>query len=261
VAARRLLSDIVTLTPSGYDDFTRCARLFYTGTLLGVPASDPAPSADQGLLVHDMLWKIHTSGSCHDETHVVDVLAAHGADSPAVRDQIARHARRCPSSAAERDVHEHDVARFHRLPPPMFMATARIDAIWLHDGVLDARDYKTGRRFTDRVQDVAAAHVQAFALGRIAVARGYRLRLRYEYLQAEIDEDPDPWELDDEALAEVEEELRVAVARMWSEDEWRGVADIDVCRTCRYRSICRDSAAPGEPSWPVLSTGEDDTDR
>jgi hypothetical protein len=27
-----------------------------------------------------------------------------------------------------------------------------------------------------------------------------------------------------------------------------------VCRTCRYRSICRDSAAPGEPAWPVLST-------
>jgi hypothetical protein len=79
-------------------------------------------------------------------------------------------------------------------------------------------------------------------------------------LQTEIDEDPEPWELDDDALAEIEDELRGAVERMWHEDDWRGVADADVCRTCRYRSICRDSAAPGEPSWPVLSSA-DETDR
>jgi hypothetical protein len=78
--------------------------------------------------------------------------------------------------------------------------------------------------------------------------------LRYEYLQPEVDEDPEPWELDDETLITVEEELRAAVERMWAQDEWRGVAEVEVCRTCRYRSICRDSAAPGEAAWPVLST-------
>ncbi len=142
----------------------------------------------------------------------------------------------------------------------MFMATARIDAVWIHDGMLDARDYKTGGRFTDAVADVPAAHVQAFVLAAKARERGLRLRLRYEYLQPEVDEDPEPWELDDETLAEVEEELRFAVERMWAEDEWRGVAEVETCRTCRYRSICRDSAAPGEPAWPVLSTdsGADD---
>ncbi len=253
--APRLLSDIVSLTPSHYEDFTRCPRLFYTNALLGIPPSDPAPSTDQGLLVHDMLWKIHTSGSCHDARHVEEVLDAHGVNTESIRDQVERHAKRCPSRATERDAHEQDVARFHRVPPPMFMASARIDALWVHDGLLDARDYKTGKRFADRVQDIAAAHVQAFALGSAAARRGLRLRLRYEYLQAEIEEDPEPWELDSDALAEVEEELRAAVERMWNAGDWRGVADADVCRTCRYRSICRDSAAAGLPSWPVLSDG------
>jgi hypothetical protein len=82
------------------------------------------------------------------------------------------------------------------------------------------------------------------------------LRLRYEYLQPEIDEDPEPWDPDDDDLEGVEEELRAAVARMWDLDDWIGVAEKDVCGRCQYRSICRDSAAPGEPTWPVLSTPE-----
>jgi PD-(D/E)XK nuclease superfamily len=253
MAAKRLLSDIVSLTPSNYEAFTRCARLFYCTALLGLPASDPAPSTDQGLIVHDMLRKIHADGECYDVEHVVDVLGAHGIDTPTVREMVARHSNRCPSRASDSAAHEVDVARFHRMPPPMFMATARIDAVWIHDGILDARDYKTGGRFVDTVAEISAAHVQAYALAEKATARGLRLRLRYEYLQPEVDDDPEPWELDEEALALVEEELRAAVQRMWAEEEWRGVADPEICRTCRYRSICRDSAAPGEPAWPVLS--------
>jgi hypothetical protein len=250
----RLLSEIVALTPSNYEDFVRCPRLFLTGALLGIPASDSSPSTDQALLAHDMLWKIHSSGSCHDAAHVADVLDAHGATSDHLRDLVARHSGRCPSTASDGQAHERSFARFHRLPPPMFMATARIDAIWIHDGLLDARDYKTGRRWTDRVADVPAAHVQAFVLANTARTKGLRLRLRYEYLQAEVDDDPEPWDLDDDDLEAVEEALRGAVERMWAQDDWRGIADIETCKTCRYRSICRDSAAPGEPGWPVMAT-------
>lgn len=250
---RRPLADIVGLTPSGYENFTRCARRFYLADLLGIPASDPGAPNDQGLLVHDMLWRIHTTGSCADDAHVREVLALHSADSDNMRDLIDRHARRCPSASADRAAHEHELARFHRIPPPMFMATARIDAIWVHDGLLDARDYKTGSLWHSRVADVPAARVQAFVLGAAAAKRGLRLRLRYEYLQPEIDEDPEPWEPDADDLALVEEELRSAVERMWSEVDWKGIGEADACATCPYRSICRDSAAPGEPSWPVLS--------
>lgn len=257
----RRLADIVSLTPSNYEDFTRCPRLFFSNALLGVPASDAAPSTDQGLLVHDMLFRVHKDGSCHDDAHVRDVLAAHRADGEHVRALVARHATRCPSGGSTGQAHERNFARFHRQPAPMFMATARIDAIWVHDGVLDARDYKTGRRWTDRVADVPAAHVQAFTLANAARTRGLHLRLRYEYLQAEIDDDPEPWDLDDDDLDAIEEELRAAVGRMWSETDWRGVNDADVCGTCRYRSICRDSATPGEPTWPVLAVIPADDDR
>jgi hypothetical protein len=253
----RLRADITPLTPTGYATFERCPRAFYTRELLGVPASDPAPSNDQGLLVHDMLCRIHEHGSCQDHVHVGDVLVAHGADSEAVRELIARHARRCPSRAAESSAHEHSLARFHRLPAPMFMATARIDALWVHDGLLDARDYKTGRLWHARVCDVPAAKVQVFVLGRAARRRGLRLRLRYEYLQPEIDDDPEAWDPDDDDLAIVEEELRSTVERMWALDDWVGVGETDVCRTCQYRSICRDSATPGEPSWPALGTDDE----
>jgi PD-(D/E)XK nuclease superfamily len=256
----RLLADIVSLTPSTYEDFTRCPRLFLNGSVLGVPPSDPAPSADQGLLVHDMLHRIHTTGSCHDDAHVRDVLDAHGASARHVLDLVARHRARCPQGA-DGEAHEHELARFHRQPPPMFMATARIDALWVHDGVLDARDYKTGGRFADRVADIPAARVQAYVLAATAAGRGLRLQLRYEYLQAEITEDPETWEPDEDDLATLEEDLRATVAEMWAhaaDASWTGVADPALCGTCRYRSICRDSATLGEPAWPVLAAGSDD---
>ena len=94
-------------------------------------------------------------------------------------------------------------------------------------------------------------------MARDARRKQLRLQLRYEYLQPEVDDDPDPWEPDDDDLAAIDDELRTAVAAMWENEDWNGVADVDVCRTCRYRSICRDSAAPGEPAWPVLSAADD----
>ena len=138
----------------------------------------------------------------------------------------------------------------------MFMATARIDAVWVHDGLLDARDYKTGGLWHDRVADVPAAKVQAFVLAEAARKRGLRLRLRYEYLSADVADDPDPWEPDPDDLAAIEEELRAAVERMRTNDDWTGVADANVCSRCSYRSICRDSVTPGEAAWPVLASGD-----
>ena len=135
----------------------------------------------------------------------------------------------------------------------MFMATARIDAIWVHDGLLDARDYKTGSRWYERVADDPRARVQAFVLDQHASRKGLRLRLRYEHLAAEVDDDPEPYEPDRDEIEAIEEELRATVAAFWSIEEWRGVADAQVCKWCRFRSICTDSAAAGEPGWPILA--------
>ena len=242
---QRLLPDIVSVNPSNYDDFLQCERRFLNRHLLGLPASDPGRSNETGLLAHDMLRVIHSRGSCADASHVTDVLAGHDADDDHMRQLVDRHAASCPS-ATPSAAHEHAFARFHKLPPPMFMASARIDAVWVHDGLLDARDYKTGKLWHERVADAPAAKVQAFVLAPAALRRGLRLRLRYEFLSADVPDDPDPWEPDPEDLAAVEEEIRAAVERMSTVDDWKGVADENVCRHCVYRSICRDSAAPGE---------------
>ena len=146
------------------------------------------------------------------------------------------------------------------------MATARFDAVWVHDGVLDVRDYKTGRRWYDRITEDPRAKVQAWVAARLASERGLRLRLRYEHLAAEIVEDPDPWEPEADDLVALEEELRQAVEAIqaesgwqgvndeaiWREQDFSGVGDAAICGTCRYRSICPESAAPAQPIWPTL---------
>jgi hypothetical protein len=97
--------------------------------------------------------------------------------------------------------------------------------------------------------------VQAWVLAPVAAERDLRLHVRYEHLAAEVDEDPEPWEPDADELAAVEERLRARVEAVHETDvagEWRGVNDERVCAYCRYRSICPDSAAPGEPLWPAV---------
>ena len=213
--------------------------------MLAVPPSDGIRPTDNGLLLHELLRVVHEQGTCRDADHVHDVLAGHGVDDAHFGGMLARHARRCPDCGRDRRARGRPRALSPRCPAPMFMATARIDAIWVHDGLLDARDYKTGSRWYERVADDPRARVQAFVLDQHAQRRGLQLRLRYEHLAAEVDDDPEPYEPDDDELAAIEEELRATVAAFWSLDEWRGVADAAVCGWCRFRSICPDSAAPG----------------
>jgi hypothetical protein len=254
ISARRgdLRPGVLRLTPTSLEAWRRCPRAWHDQYLLSVPASDEGGSPDHGQLVHDVLRFVHDHGSCHDDAHLTDVLDTHGG-SPRLREEIVRHAERCPSPA-EALGHEMDVARFAPASPATysFLATARLDAVWIHDGLLDARDYKTGAVLTSRVADDPRAWVQLWVLAPIAARRGLRLRLRYEHLSADIDEDPDPWEPDDDELADAEARLRREIVAMRDAPGWTGVADAEVCRFCRFRSICPDSATPGEPQWPVV---------
>lgn len=247
-----LRPEILTLSPSAVETWHRCRREFRSAQLLGIPGSDAGPSPDQGLLVHDLLRHLHRHGSCRDAAHVEDVLVAHGlATSEMIRGYVERHVRRCPTEVDEAR-HELERARFHRRPPPMFMATGRIDAIWVHAGLLDARDYKTGRFEGERVGDDPRARIQAWLLAPAAARRGLRLRVSYECLAAETIDDPQPFEPDHDELDDIEEELRAIAEAILREHDFAGVADTDVCGRCRYRSICPDSAAPAQPIWPTV---------
>ena len=262
MARDRLLADIMSVSPSALDNWHRCPRLYLNANLLGLPDSDGGGSPDFGQLVHGMLERIHRDGTCRDQAYVDDVLAGHGLEADSeVAAMVARHVERCPSPAA-RQGHELEVARFHRAPAPMFMAVGRLDAVWERDGLLEIRDYKTGRRTVDRLVDDQRARLQAWLAAPIAFRLGLRIRVRYEHLAAEVSEDPEPFEPEPEDLDAIGEEVRAsaaAIAAAVANGIFKGVSDRDVCRSCRYRSVCPDSATPGVPSWPT-PPGPDEPD-
>lgn len=248
------LPTVLRVTPTALDDFSWCPRRYLARHVLKVPASDPGSLSDHGLLVHDLLRLIHERGTCHDRELVDDVLAGH-ADDGAIRVMLDRHRNRCPTSV-DAGGHEVDHARYHHRPAPMFLASARIDAVWVHDGIYDIRDYKTGARPVGELCDDVRAQVQAWVFWPRAAARGLRLRIRYEYLAPEHDDDPDPWEPDADDLDDVGERLRARVEHIRRSD-FTGIGDVTACAPCPYRSICPHSAAPGVPSWPSLAIDDD----
>jgi RecB family exonuclease len=254
VSPERVLPEILGLSASSLEAWRRCPREFYDAYVLGLPESDAGRAPDYGNLVHAMLERIHRSGSCRDTAHVEEVLALHGIDAEgALTGLVARHAQRCPSPA-EHEKHELEVARFFRRPPSMFMATGRLDAVWQYRGLLEVRDYKTGSVVTERVADDPRARLQAWLAAPIAHRLGLKLRVRYEHLAPEIVDDPESFEPDEDDLAAITEELCGVAAQIRAAATARafpGVAEREVCCTCRYRSICPESAAPGVPTWPT----------
>lgn len=242
-----LAGAVLGLSPSALDTWGRCRRRYLLGNLLRLPRSDVGPGAELGTFTHDLLRLVHSTGACRDEAHVEDVLVAHGrGDDEATLGYIERHRRRCPPEF-ESGTHEVAVVRFHR--GGMFMANARLDAIWVHDGIVDVRDYKTGRPGVERLADDPRARLQAWVVADRAARKGYAVQVRYEYLAPEVDDDPEPFIPDEDDLAAITEELVTTAKEIRAERVFAGVAERDVCRYCEYRSICVDSAAPADPTW------------
>lgn len=239
----KLVGEVVSITPTTLYRWRRCRRHYLLRNLLQLPAVDAGPWADEGLKVHAILRVVHERGSCADKEWLDEVVENHTTgDVERLRGFLDRHATRCPQGA-EALGHELEIARLHRTPAPVFMATASIDAVWIHDGVLDARDYKTGAGWSGDLADDARARVQAHVLAPEAERRGLRLQIRYEYLSGEVNEDPPAWEPDAEQVTVIAEELRSVAEAMRAEREFAGVGDVAICRFCEYRSICRDAAA------------------
>jgi hypothetical protein len=251
VSRERLLPEIPTVSPSSLDDWERCRRLYLDRHLLRVPESDAGAGAVTGNLVHDLLRYVHGRGDCHDPARRTAALDDHGVptDGP-VAAMLARHADRCPAPAPAKG-HELEVVRLSRRGP-VWIGTGRLDAVWEHDGILDVRDYKTGLPRDGTLAEDTRARVQAWLAA--PLAEGLRLRVRYEHLSVDAGADPVEYEPDAEDLERIEIELGAmveAIRDAAARRDFPGVADAEICRTCSYRSICPDSAAPGEPTWPL----------
>lgn len=238
----RLHPSIVPLSPTTAWRWRRCRRLYLLRNLAQLPTVDSGPWTSEGLRVHAVLQQLHDHGDCGDRDWRDEVVETYGGgDAERLRGFIERHASRCPRGATYLGG-EVPLGRFHRDPPPLFTASGSIDALWVHDGYLDARDYKTGGGSNLSVADDIRARVQAWLLAPVAAERRLRLRLRYEFLAPEVAEDPPPWDPEPEQLDQVDEDLRLLVEEMREEREFVGVNDLGVCRTCEYRTICVDAA-------------------
>ena len=247
---------VLSVSPTSLDTWHRCRRE-WRSRVLSVPPSDGDSGTTHGQLLHQLLRFVHEHGSCHDEGHVDDVLDTHQADER-TRDEIRRHVARCPDDASALG-HEVEWVRAYARPP-VFVASARLDAVWEHDGIVEVRDYKSGSVPDHQLRDDRRAWLQAWVAAPVAQARGAQLRVRYEYLAQEVPDDPEAWEPDEEDLARIEAALVADVGAMRAERDFRGVQDSAVCRYCRYRSICPDSATPSEPIWPALEDVRDDAE-
>ncbi|MEI8000284.1 MAG: PD-(D/E)XK nuclease family protein [Actinomycetes bacterium] len=247
------LPGVLTVTPTALESWTRCARLWRDQHLLGTPPSDVGASGAHGQRVHALLRALHRDGPCEDPARLDEIVLAHGADRR-VLDELRNHARRCPVGATTFG-HEFTQNRLHSRPPH-FLGSARLDAAWIRDGVLDVRDYKTGGVWHTRVADDPRARLQAWVMAPVAERLGLALRVRYEHLSSETVDDPEEWEPDADDLAGLEEWLVATVTAVRSGAPWGGVAEPDVCRSCRYRSVCTDSAAPGVATWPRVDADD-----
>lgn len=237
------VGDIIGLSISAIENWQRCHRLYRSKHLVRLPEPDrPRDSGiGLGLLVHCALHDIHTSGSCRDDDLVDGVLETlspgHG---HALRPYVDCHRQRCPESS-EWQSHEHELARFHRLPPPMWMLTGKIDALWLRGGRLEARDYKTGRVQSDRVADDFAARTQAWLLAPLASRLGADIRITYEHLAARPDEWPEPYDPEDDDIAAARDDVARVAAEIASEITFEGIGESVACQGCGYESICPDA--------------------
>jgi hypothetical protein len=254
------LGAIVPISPSTAEDWQRCRRYYRSKHLLHLPGTDDSASTGVGLVVHRLLEAVHCRGCCGQEEAMRAVVAE--VDGPGrvevLVGYLRRHAGRCPAAAAVWSDHEFELARFHRTPPPMWMVTGKIDAAWEWAGLLDARDYKTGAPWSGRVGEETAARVQAYLLAPLAAARGLRLRISYEYLDPTVDEQPEPYEPEDEDLEALQGELSTMVAEISAETAFSGVAFPPCCDRCSYATMCPDAARSSSPRSELIVEIVDD---
>lgn len=234
------VGSVVKLTPTSLQRWLDCPRAYRAAHLLDLPSGPLGVRSTQGLAVHACLARLHEEGPCGpDAARHLEAASIEGCVDDTMLGFITRHARRCPPSATSVG-HELDLAQLHTWGEVPVMVTARVDAVWQRDGLLDCRDYKTGRARVARVADDPGARIQAWLLARLAAERGLRLQLRYEHLVPGIDEDPEPFEPDAEDIANIEEEIGEVAAAIAS-SEFHGISDPMVCRRCTFRHGCPDA--------------------
>ena len=166
---------------------------------------------------------------------------------------LERHAEKCPQTATTVG-HELSISELMTRRPKAVMVSARLDGVWMRDGLLDCRDYKTGKSAFSWVQDNIAARVQTFALWGLAQRLGLRLRLRYEHIGDTAD-DPEPFEPDEDDIESIADEISTIASDIAGSD-FSGDPDPLVCVSCPYQLACPESAGHHEIEIEVVDLSD-----
>ena len=253
---RDLLPGILTVTPTGLDTWRRCPREWRNALPLGIPSSDTDAGGVHGQQMHDVL-------RIDPRTRVVPRRR------PRRRRARRERVRHRPTGCAARSTrHAHALprsrgvarARDHRgavLPPPDHAVhghralrralgarrCARRARLQDRSGVVRPR----GRRQAGAPPGVGARTARRARVASRSASRSSTWRRRCSTTPSRSSPMPT-------ISVAIEEELRLEVAAIRQTTEFAGVADTEVCRRCRYRSICPDSTAPGVPVWPTVES-------
>jgi hypothetical protein len=244
VYANPYVGPIIKLSPSGTENWHECHRLYLNKKLLGVPASDADTGVFVGLDTHRVLEELHSHSRCSDDDHLEALLhETPGEHASAIKHHVERHRLQCPAGpSTDWGCHEHTAVRASLRTTPRWVVSAKLDAVWAHDGILDVRDYKTGRPIEHDLSDDIATRLQAFVIAPVAEKHSLRLRLSHENLAPGAPGDRDWWEPEAEDLESIRGDLNRLAAEIAAEVSFDGVADSYFCSSCSYRSICPDTA-------------------
>ena len=217
----RLLSDIMSLTPTNYDDVRAVRALVPQPRRCSAsPRAIAAPSNDQACSCTTCCAESTQRGSCHDAAHVADVLDR---SRRRQRQRCASSSRATPSGARPRPpttrAHEHrrwrasTGSRRRCSWPPR--ASTRCGCTTACSTPATTRPAAAG---THECATFPPRRCRRSCSRARRNRHGLRLRLRYEYLQPEVDDDPEPWEPDDDDISRSSRKtLRSAVERMWAQ--------------------------------------------
>jgi RecB family exonuclease len=236
-----LVGQVLTLSPSAVERWRRCPRAFRARHLLHLPGSDRFDDDGVGVRVHRLLEDLHAAGPCTSADAVHAFLAARlrlGDPTDAhVASLVERHVPLCPQRATSVG-HEHALARVEASGWPLVVVTGRLDACWAVGGVLEVRDYKTGLGPSVPLAHDPAAQVQAWLAAPLARSMGLELRLRYELLSPDADDELAPWSPAEEDLDGIGAGLRGLATELG--DGWEvGSSEAPaVCDRCEHRTVC-----------------------
>jgi CRISPR/Cas system-associated exonuclease Cas4 (RecB family) len=196
---------------------------------------DGSPNgATVGLWVHEELEARHAAPETHHNEE--PVIKDRPDDASAAR-AVHRHLDLCPGQDGARYLGgELDLRWFH--PGKSVLLTGRVDALWQHDdGVIEVRDYKTGRT-EDLAADVA---VEIYALLAAAHYPGKSLRITYEFLGDRVEEESQRTqsvEVTRALLLQAKNRVDRIADDIRREQSFPATPNALHCRQCPYRQHC-----------------------